>query len=49
VSDDPRPFGDFFANSFGKRSEVISVPVVVEDADSYNCFWRMPFLVRRRR
>ncbi|MGD9127548.1 MAG: DUF2961 domain-containing protein [Planctomycetia bacterium] len=37
------PFGDFFANSFGKRSEVISVPVVVEDADSYNCFWRIPF------
>ncbi|OHB68814.1 MAG: hypothetical protein A2V70_11355 [Planctomycetes bacterium RBG_13_63_9] len=37
------PLGDFFANSFGKRSQVISVPVVVEDADSYNCFWRMPF------
>jgi hypothetical protein len=37
------PLGDFFANAFGKRSEVISVPVVVEDADSYNCFWRMPF------
>lgn len=37
------PVGDFFANSFGKRSEVISVPVVVEDADSYNCFWHMPF------
>ncbi|MHB8898992.1 MAG: glycoside hydrolase family 172 protein, partial [Thermoguttaceae bacterium] len=37
------PLGDFFANSFGKRSSVISVPVVVEDADSYNCFWRMPF------
>lgn len=37
------PLGDFFANSFGRRSEVISVPVVVEDADSYNCFWRMPF------
>ncbi|HBO44927.1 MAG TPA: hypothetical protein DD670_13560, partial [Planctomycetaceae bacterium] len=37
------PLGDFFANSFGKRSEVISVPVVVEDADSYNCFWQMPF------
>lgn len=37
------PLGDFFANSFGKRSEVISVPVVVEDADSYNSFWRMPF------
>jgi len=37
------PVGDFFANSFGKRSEVISLPVAVEDADSYNCFWHMPF------
>ena len=37
------PLGDFFANSFGKRSEVISLPVIVEDADSYNCFWHMPF------
>ena len=37
------PFGDFFANCFGERSEVISLPVVVEDADSYNCFWPMPF------
>ncbi len=37
------PFGDFFANSFGKRVPVISIPVVVEDADSYNCYWRMPF------
>lgn len=37
------PVGDFFANCFGRRSEVISQPVVVEDADSYNCYWRMPF------
>ncbi len=37
------PLGDFFANCFGKRSEVLSLPVIVEDADSYNCFWRMPF------
>jgi len=37
------PVGDFFANSFGKRSEVVSLPVIVEDADSYNCFWQMPF------
>lgn len=37
------PFGDFFANCFGKRSEVVSLPVVVEDGDSYNCFWPMPF------
>jgi hypothetical protein len=45
---DPRPaveapLGDFFANCFGERREVVSLPVVVEDADSYNCFWRMPF------
>jgi hypothetical protein len=37
------PLGDFFANCFGERREVISLPVVVEDADSYNAFWRMPF------
>ena len=37
------PVGDFFANCFGRRSEVISLPVIVEDADSYNCFWQMPF------
>lgn len=37
------PVGDFFANAFGARREVISLPVVVEDADSYNCFWHMPF------
>jgi hypothetical protein len=37
------PVGDFFANCFGERREVVSLPVVVEDGDSYNCFWRMPF------
>jgi hypothetical protein len=37
------PVGDFFASAFGKRSEVNSLPVIVEDADSYNCFWSMPF------
>ncbi len=37
------PVGDFFANCFGQRREVISLPVIVEDADSYNCFWHMPF------
>jgi hypothetical protein len=46
--DNPRPaveapVGDFFANCFGKRSEVTSLPVIVEDADSYNCYWHMPF------
>jgi len=37
------PVGDFFANAFGRRREVVSTPVVVEDADSYNCYWHMPF------
>ena len=37
------PVGDFFANCFGLRTEVISLPVIVEEGDSYNCFWRMPF------
>jgi hypothetical protein len=37
------PLGDFFANCFGLRREVISLPVVVEDGDAYNCFWQMPF------
>ena len=37
------PLGDFFANCFGLRREVVSLPVIVEDADSYNCFWYMPF------
>jgi hypothetical protein len=37
------PVGDFFASCFGRRDEVTSLPVIVEDADSYNCFWHMPF------
>ena len=37
------PLGDFFAGCFGRRSEVISLPVAVEGGDSYNCFWHMPF------
>ncbi|HOW86795.1 MAG TPA: DUF2961 domain-containing protein [Candidatus Aminicenantes bacterium] len=37
------PVGDFFANCFGQRREVISLPIVVEDGDSYNSYWQMPF------
>jgi hypothetical protein len=37
------PVGDFFASCFGERREVVSLPVVVDDGDAYNCFWRMPF------
>ena len=36
------PVGDFFANGFGKRSEVVSLPVVVEDADSYTASGTCP-------
>jgi len=42
------PLGDFFANAFGVRREVISLPVIVEDADSYNCYWCMPFRISAR-
>ena len=37
------PVGDFFGGCFGKRSEVVSIPVVTQGGDSYNCFWHMPF------
>ena len=37
------PLGDFFANAYGKQMQVVSVPIIVEDADSYNCYWKMPF------
>ncbi len=37
------PVGEFFACGFGKRMEVQSLPVIVDDGDAYNCFWRMPF------
>ncbi|MBN2217492.1 MAG: DUF2961 domain-containing protein [Pirellulales bacterium] len=37
------PLGDFFANCFGRRRPVTSLPVVVESGDSYNCYWHMPF------
>ena len=37
------PLGDFFAAGFGRQMTVESMPVVTEDGDSYNCYWRMPF------
>ena len=42
------PVGDFFGGCFGKRSELISMAVVTEGGDSYNCFWHMPFLKSAR-
>lgn len=41
------PLGDFFGAGFGRRLELVSVPVQVEaGGDGYNCFWPMPFLKR---
>ncbi|HEV2209171.1 MAG TPA: DUF2961 domain-containing protein [Verrucomicrobiae bacterium] len=37
------PVGDFFANCFGERREVVSLPVIVANGEAYNCFWQMPF------
>ncbi len=37
------PLGDFFGAGFGRRAEILSVPVLVQGGDSYNCFWPMPF------
>ncbi len=37
------PVGDFFASGFGERMTVESLPVLVENGASYNCFWQMPF------
>ncbi len=42
------PIGDFFCNAFGKRYAVKSLPVVVGQSGSYNCFWNMPFRTAAR-
>ncbi len=40
------PLGDFFAAGFGLRREIVSMPVMVEGGDGYNCYWPMPFRTR---
>jgi hypothetical protein len=37
------PMSDFFGACFGKRITIRSEPVAVDDGDSYNCYWPMPF------
>jgi hypothetical protein len=37
------PLGDFFCNGWGVRSNVNSLPVSVNPAGGFNCFWEMPF------
>ena len=37
------PVGDFFCNGWCERSNVNSIPVVVNPAGGMNCYWEMPF------
>ncbi len=37
------PLGDFFANGFGARCKVNSLPIVVNPTGGMNCFFPMPF------
>ena len=37
------PIGDFFASGWGPFAQISSLPVAVNPAKGYNCFWEMPF------
>ena len=37
------PLGDFFCNGHGLRCNVNSLPIVVNPAGGFNCYWPMPF------
>jgi hypothetical protein len=42
------PLGDFFCNGWCERSNVASLPVAVNPAGGFNCYWEMPFRGRAR-
>lgn len=42
------PLGDFFCNGWCKRSNVNSLPVSVNPAGGFNCYWVMPFSTSAR-
>jgi len=42
------PLGDFFCNGHGLRYNVNSLPVAVNPAGGFNCYWPMPFRQRAR-
>ena len=42
------PLGDFFCNGWGERCNVSSLPVAVNPAGGFNCYWEMPFRKRAR-
>jgi hypothetical protein len=37
------PLGDFFCNGWGERCNINSLPIAVNPAGGFNCFWEMPF------
>ncbi len=37
------PIGDFFANGWGERCNIASLPIVVNPAGGFNSYWEMPF------
>lgn len=37
------PLGDFFCNGWCERSYVSSIPIAVNPAGGFNCYWSMPF------
>jgi hypothetical protein len=37
------PVGDFFCNGWGTPCQIASLPVAVNPAGGFNCYWEMPF------
>lgn len=37
------PLGDFFANGWGERCNITSIPIAVNPAGGFNSYWEMPF------
>jgi hypothetical protein len=37
------PLGDFFANGWCTRCNITSLPLAVNPAGGFNCYWEMPF------
>lgn len=42
------PLGDFFANGWGRFSQVNSLPVAANPNGGFNCYWEMPFRRKAR-
>ena len=37
------PLGDFFCSGWGIRCNIASLPIAVNPAGAFNCYWEMPF------